>query len=177
VTGKKLWSKSIGLAQVLIWFLGMTFMSNAMHRSGLAGVPRRTAEPTYNGFEFEAAAGSMAELNVQVIIGGTLLFISTLLFLLVVVKTALGDDASDLPTNGYADALSGPEDAPLVLDNLKLWGGIAVVLVILAYTLPLAAIISRGGVFNGSPPTSPLFVDGIVFVAQAAVDAAAGVVS
>jgi len=176
ITGKQLWSESVGLAQVLTWFLGMTFMSNAMHRMGLAGVPRRTAEPQYRGFEFEAAAGSMAELNIQVILGGIILFVSLLLFLVNVAMTLAGSKGGDLPANGYADTLSGPEDAPLVLDNLRLWGGIAVVLVVLAYILPLAAIISRGGILGPGGSPAPVFVEPLVTAGRTALDAAVGVI-
>ncbi len=177
VTGKKLWGKTVALAQVLVWFLGMTFMSNAMHRQGLIGVPRRTAEPEYRGFEYEVAVGSMGELNMQVAIGGTLLFISTLLFLVVVVMTVLGSKTDGIADNGYAETLSGPEDAPRILDNLKLWTVIAVVLVILAYSLPLAAIISRGGVFGPGGSPSPQFIDTVVFTGQAAIDTIAEVIA
>ncbi len=177
ITGKKLWSKSVGLAQVLVWFLGMTFMSNAMHRQGLLGVPRRTAEPQYSGFEFETVVGSMGELNAQVAIGGTLLFVSLLLFLVVVVMTLLGSRSDDIPANGYADTLSGPEDAPLVLDNLKLWAGIAVLLVVLAYFLPLASIIGRGGVLGPGGSPSPQFVETLVFTGQIAIDTATEVIT
>ena len=177
LTGKAIWSKSVGLAQVLVWFVGMTLMSNSMHRQGLIGVPRRTAEPQYSGFDYEVAVGSMAELNMQVIIGGTLLFISTLLFLTVVVMTVLGDKVDGLPANEYADTLSGPEDAPLILDNLKLWAGIAVLLVVLAYSLPLAAIISRRGLFGPGGSPSPQFIDTLLFVGQSVVDTVSGVVA
>ena len=177
MTGKKLWSKSVGLAQVLLWFLGMTFMSNSMHRQGLIGVPRRTAEPEYSGFGYDVAVGSMGELNMQVVLGGTLLFVSLVLFLLVVVMTVLGDRSDEVPDNEYADTLSGPEDAPLVLDNLKLWTAIAVVLVILAYTMPLAAIIERGGVFGPGGSSYPVFIESLVFAGQITVDTVGEVIA
>jgi cytochrome c oxidase subunit 1 len=177
MTGKELWSKTVGLAQVLLWFLGMTFMSNAMHRQGLVGVPRRTAEPMYPEVNYEVGVGSMAELNAQIILGGILLFVSTLLFLLVVVMTVAGGKTDGLPANEYADTLSGPEDAPLVLDNLKLWAGIAVVLVILAYSLPLASIISRGGVLGPGITASEQFIDSVVLAGQLAVESVGEVVA
>jgi cytochrome c oxidase subunit 1 len=177
ITGKKIWSKGLGLAQVLIWFLGMTLMSNSMHRQGLIGVPRRTAEPQYRGFDYEVAVGSMSELNMQVAIGGTLLFISTLLFLFVVIMTFVGSKTDGIENNGYADTLSGPEDSPRVLDNLKLWGLIAVVLVILAYSLPLASIISRGGVFGPGSSPSPQFIESVLLTGQLAVESAIEVIA
>ncbi|MFC3959259.1 b(o/a)3-type cytochrome-c oxidase subunit 1 [Halovivax cerinus] len=147
VTGKPLWNRSVGLVQVLLWFLGMVFMSNAMHRAGLLGVPRRTAEPQYESFAFEGAIGSVGELDAQVVLGGTLLAISTVLFLVTIVMTLLGD-RGEVPDNSYAGALSGPEHSPEILDNLKLWTAIAVGLIVLAYSLPLVAIVQRGGLFG-----------------------------
>ncbi|WP_049888867.1 b(o/a)3-type cytochrome-c oxidase subunit 1 [Natronococcus occultus] len=159
ITGKELWSRSVALGQVVLWFVGMTFMSNAMHRAGLLGVPRRTAEPQYEGFEFEAAVGSMGELQAQIALGGVLLTLSLVLFFANVFGTALNGRSDDLPANEYADALSGPEDAPLVLDNLKLWTGIAIVLVIFAYTFPLLSIIDRGGLLGPEIIPLPVFIE------------------
>ncbi|EMA35090.1 cytochrome c oxidase subunit I [Halobiforma lacisalsi AJ5] len=157
LTGKRLWNRSVALVQVLLWFIGMTFMSNAMHRGGLFSIPRRTAEPQYEEFAFEAGVGSVAELDLQVALGGTLLFLSLVLFLANMVVTVLGDraESGSIPANTYADTLSGSEDAPLILDNLKLWTTIAVVLVVFAYTLPILSVIQDGGLFgyeiNGFP--------------------------
>jgi cytochrome c oxidase subunit 1 len=149
LTGKPLWGRTIGLVQVVVWFVGMTLMSNAMHRAGLLGVPRRTAEPMYRTFEYEATVGSIGELQGQIALGGTLLFVSLVLFFLVLVGTLLGRESGDPLVEGtLPPAISGPEDAPTVLDNLTLWTAIAVVLVILAYALPLLAIVGDGGLFG-----------------------------
>ena len=45
-------------------------------------------------------------------------------------------------------ALSGPEHAPQVLSNLRLWTGIAIALIVLTYVLPLASIVDGGGFFG-----------------------------
>ena len=162
ITGKEIWNRSVGLVQVVLWFVGMTLMSNAMHRGGLTGIPRRTAEPQYELFEFDVAAGSMAELDLQIVIGGTILFISLVLFLLNIGLTALGNvNLSAIPENSYAETLSGPEDAPLVLDNLKLWVALAVALVIIAYSLPIVAIIDRGGILGPGGGASPMMIEAV----------------
>ncbi|AXR83397.1 Cytochrome c oxidase (B(O/a)3-type) chain I [Natrarchaeobaculum sulfurireducens] len=159
LTGKKLWGRSVALVQVVLWFIGMTFMTNAMHRAGLLGIPRRTAEPQYDGFEFEAGVGSVAELDAQIALGSIFLTLSLVLFFAVVIGTALGSRSDDIPANGYAEALSGPEDSPKILDNLKLWFGLAVVLVIIAYTFPLLSIIERGGLFGPDITAFPQSID------------------
>jgi cytochrome c oxidase subunit 1 len=144
-----------------------------MHVSGLFGIPRRTAEPQYTGFEFETAFGSVGELNIQLALGGTLLFISTLLFL---GNLAL---SLDMPkTSGMGQtlppALSGPTDSPRVLDNLKLWTAIALVLVVLAYVLPLGAIIADGGLLGSGGDAYPALVaHGLAVLPEAAGEAVA----
>ncbi|MFB6297644.1 MAG: b(o/a)3-type cytochrome-c oxidase subunit 1 [Salinirussus sp.] len=149
LTNRRLYSRPIALGQVVLWFGGMALMSNAMHVAGLFGIPRRTAEPQYAAFDFQTTFGSVAELRIQIAIGGTLLFLSTLLFLAnlglswgMPIREGLGQR---LP-----DPLSGPEDSPEVLDRLGLWAGIALVLVVLAYVLPLAAIVAESGLFGDS---------------------------
>jgi cytochrome c oxidase subunit 1 len=157
ISNKPIYSRSIGLFQVVLWFIGMALMSNAMHAQGILGVPRRTAEPEYAGFDYPAGFGGFEELNIQIAIGGTLLFVSTILFLGNLILTMGNPKVSGLAEE-LPPALSGPDDAPRVLDNLRLWVGIALVLVVLAYALPLAAIISRGGLLGPGVGTYPVWL-------------------
>ncbi len=176
LTNRRLYSPQIGLVQVVMWFIGMALMSNAMHAQGLLGVPRRTAEPEYAGFEYPLAFGGFEELNLQIAIGGTLLFISTVLFIANVVITSWSPKASGL-ARPLPPALSGPDDAPEVLDNLRLWVGVAVVLVILAYALPLAGIVSNSGLFGTGAGTFPVWIDAAGAVAERALAAIASAVA
>ena len=48
--------------------------------------------------------------------------------------------------------LSGPEHSPRILDNLKLWIGVAVVLVLIAYSVPLAEMVMDGLFSPGALP-------------------------
>ena len=158
LTNKPLFSRPIALTQTVVWFVGMALMSNAMHVMGLFGVPRRTAEPQYEGFEFVASFGSITELRVQLALGATLLFISTVLF---VSNIALSTGS---PTQtGLGQPLSKPlspaADSPEVLDNLKLWFGIAMVLVVLAYMLPLASIVGDSGIIDRGISAAPVMIE------------------
>jgi cytochrome c oxidase subunit 1 len=101
--------------------------------------------------------GGVEELNIQIAIGGTLLFVSTVLFIGNLVLTMGNPKVSGLAET-LPPALSGPDDAPRVLDNLRLWVGIAVTLVVLAYMLPLAAIINRGGLLGPGVGTYPVWL-------------------
>ncbi|MFB6083689.1 MAG: b(o/a)3-type cytochrome-c oxidase subunit 1 [Halorientalis sp.] len=155
ITGRELYSRPIGLFQVVLWFIGMAFMSAAMHRGGLAGIPRRTAEPQYPQVAFETVAGTVGSLRVQLALGGVLLFVSALLFLVNVGLTAMNNRPARGLDSTLPPALSGPEQSPTILDNLKLWALIAVVLVILAYSLPLYSIVQGAGFYPPGQEPSP----------------------
>jgi cytochrome c oxidase subunit 1 len=154
ITGKRLRWRGMAAAQPFVWFGGMALMSNAMHRAGLAGVPRRTAEPEYEQVVYEGVVGGIGEMRLQIALGGFLLFVAMAMFLGVMVATWLGHrGAGTLSVNGdIPPALSGPQNSPRVLDDLRIWFLIAVVLVALAYGVPLAAIVGDGILAPGSPP-------------------------
>jgi cytochrome c oxidase subunit 1 len=176
ITNKPIFSRPIALSQVVLWFVGMALMSNAMHVMGLFGVPRRTAEPQYQGFDFVASFGSITELRMQLALGGTLLFISTVLF---VSNIALSTGTPRMSGLGkpLPKPLSPAADSPKVLDNLRLWFGIAMVLVVLAYILPLASIITDSGLVDPGIEAVPMFVDAANVPLGAVSDAIARVVA
>jgi cytochrome c oxidase subunit 1 len=153
VTGKRLQFYSLAQVQPYIWFIGMGLMSNAMHRAGLAGVPRRTAEPQYTHFDFTAPFGSIAEIQVQIALGGTLLFIGAVLFAVVMLGTWFAEKGvGKLRVDSHIpEPISGPADSPKVLDNVKLWVAIAVVLVIIAYGFPIFSMLANGPLNPGAP--------------------------
>ncbi len=169
VTGNQLASRSVGLFQVVLWFVGIVFMTNAMYRGGLIGIPRRTAEPQYQGFEYEPLVGSIAELDAQVALGGTLLFLSAILFLWNMLLTAFNSGSEPVVDGSLPPALSGPEDSPRILDNLKLWTALALVLILLAYSMPLAGIVQDGGLFGPNVDAFPVFVDAVSTAVDATV--------
>jgi cytochrome c oxidase subunit 1 len=153
LTGRKLKFKTLALIQPYAWFLGMTLMSNAMHRAGLAGVPRRTAEPEYSGFDYEPIFGTMGEMQWQIAIGGTILTISLVLFLWVIAASWFAGEKSDNPVDDHIPTpLSGVEHTPPILDNIKLWLALAVILVILAYSFPLWEMVKDGIFEPGALP-------------------------
>jgi len=154
VSGKRLRYRTLALVQPYLWFVGMTLMSNAMHRAGLAGVPRRTAEPQYENVVFESVLGGVAEMGLQIAIGGTLLFVSLVLFLVVIGATWLAAGRNErIEVNGeIPPPLSGPEEGPAILDDLRVWALIAIVLVVLTYAFPLWSMIANGVFAPGSPP-------------------------
>ncbi|MEF8814493.1 MAG: b(o/a)3-type cytochrome-c oxidase subunit 1 [Halovenus sp.] len=156
LTGREIFSRRLGLVQVLLWFAGMVLMGNAMHRAGIAGVPRRTADPTYESVEYGSALGSVAELRFQIALGGVLLILSLGLFFLHLFLSSFAvDDRPEAAGETLPPALSGPEHAPAVLGNLRLWTGIAIALILLTYILPIGSIVAGNGWFGPSGAILP----------------------
>jgi cytochrome c oxidase subunit 1 len=154
VTGKRLQFRGVAQLQPYVWFGGMVLMSNAMHRAGLAGVPRRTAEPEYEQVVYEGIVGGIGEMRLQIAIGGTLLFLGAVMFLVVILGTWLADRGRGRlrVSSALPPALSGPEQSPRVLDDMRVWVLIAVVLVVIAYGVPIATMVSDGALTPGAPP-------------------------
>ncbi len=135
--GRALWSRRLALVQVWLWFLGMALFSFALHRLGLLGMPRRTmvGASTYLQPEWQS-------LLPLVGIGGTLLFVSAILYFLNMVLTAVASREPTAVEVGFAETLSGPEHAPAVLDRWGVWFAIAVVLIVIAYGPTLVRLVS-----------------------------------
>jgi cytochrome c oxidase subunit 1 len=139
LTGKALWSRNLALTQAWTWFVGMAIFSNALHRLGLLGMPRRTS------------IGAAAYLTQQpewqpllpfVGIGGTILFISGVLFFINIVMTWLASRQRAQVEIPVAQAASGPEDAPAILDQWRPWLAVAAVLILIAYGPVLVNLIT-----------------------------------
>jgi cytochrome c oxidase subunit 1 len=135
LTGRKLFAPKVALAQVWLWFIGMTVMSLSMHWAGLLGAPRRTSDVTYLG---AAAAQAWHPEMVAAALGGTLLFASILMFVYVAVGTRLQNVRAVEPTEfRFAPVDEDAMPTPAVFDRLATWGAVAIVLAVLAYAGPL----------------------------------------
>jgi len=126
--GRALWSRGLALTQVMIWFVGMAIFSNALHRLGMLGAPRRTM--------LGAAAYVQPEwtmLMLLVGVGGTMLFVSSLLYFLNLVLTLVASRTPAPAPPEFAEAISGPENAPMMLDRWRPWLALAAALIVVAY--------------------------------------------
>lgn len=126
--GVKEIARPLALAQVWLWFVGMTIFSHAMHRLGMLGAPRRTmlGAATYVQPEWKPLMSLVG-------IGGTILFLSSLLYFLNIVLTLVASRGPAPAVPEFAEALSGPEHAPAVLDRWRPWIVLAFVLIAVAY--------------------------------------------
>jgi cytochrome c oxidase subunit 1 len=126
--GRALWGRRLALAQVWLWFVGMAIFSNALHRLGMMGMPRRTmigAAPY-----LQPAWRAVLPL---VGIGGSLLFLSALLYFLNLTLTVAASRAPAPAMPAFAEAVSGPEHAPAILDRWRPWLALAAALIAIAY--------------------------------------------
>jgi cytochrome c oxidase subunit 1 len=126
--GRALWSRGLALTQVWLWFVGMAIFSNALHRLGMLGAPRRTmlGSATYFLPEWKHVMPLVG-------VGGTILFVSSLLYFLNIVLTLVASRGPAPAVPEFAEALSGPDHAPAVLDRWRPWIVLAFVLIAIAY--------------------------------------------
>lgn len=149
LTGRKLTKKmnKLAIIQAIIWAVGMTFMSGAMHAAGLLGAPRRSSFSTYGD---SARAAEWIPYQVAQAVGGSILFIGIILILIIFINLAFfapkGEE--EFPVGEVSDKA---EKTPMVFENWKLWIGITVILIIFAYTLPFIDMIQN------APPGSKGF--------------------
>jgi cytochrome c oxidase subunit 1 len=137
LTGRALWSRRMALAQAWIWFVGMLIFSTALHELGLRGMPRRTMISQASYFQPEWSA-----LLPWVAVGGTLLFVSGILYLLNLLLTVTVSRAPAPAVPEFAVSAAPPEDGPAVLNRLRPWVVTAVVLLVIAYGPTLARLVA-----------------------------------
>lgn len=66
-------------------------------------------------------------------IGGSILFVSAMLYFLNIALTLVASRKPAPEVPAFAEALSGPEHAPALLDRWRPWLALAVVLIAIAY--------------------------------------------
>lgn len=137
LTGRALWSRRMALAQSWIWFVGMLIFSTALHELGLRGMPRRTMISQAAYFQPEWKA-----LLPWVGFGGTLLFVSGVLYLLNLLLTATISRASAPPAPAFAESMAPAEDGPAALNRVRPWLVVAVILLVIAYGPTLARLVA-----------------------------------
>ncbi len=131
--GTTLWAPKLALAQTWTWFVGMGIMSTAMHWAGLLGSPRRTDNVAY--FGSTVAAAWMPQVH-WAAIGGIILLLSMLLFVIVMVGTLRMPRTQSQPMTFASPEEEAMAPAP-VLDHIGRWAAVAIALALLAYAGPI----------------------------------------
>ncbi len=139
IAGRALWSRGMALAQSWIWFVGMLIFSTALHELGLRGMPRRTmiSQASYLQPEWQA-------LLPWVAVGGTLLFVSGILYLLNLLLTVTAGRAPAPAVPEFAESAAPPEEGPALLNRLRPWVVVAAILLVIAYGPTLTRLVVTG---------------------------------
>jgi len=132
--GRDLRLLALARVQPYLWILGMVLFSTSYHIAGLRGLPRRVYSAALNG-DYGA---QWHTLTVVAAVGGSILFLSALSFVIVVVSTWIGGKAIAPPPVEFAVPLKPA--APSLWDRYGLWTVMAIVLVALAYAYPLITL-------------------------------------
>lgn len=131
----------LGIIHTVIWALGMLFMSIPMHISGVLGEPRRTAYTTYMD---HPVAASWEPYRMLMGIGSMFLFIGVLLFLYIVLHLWFWAQRAQQPVEFPIGVIrNGEHRPPAILERWSVWVGVTVVLILIAYAVPVYHMIAH----------------------------------
>jgi cytochrome c oxidase subunit 1 len=135
ISGRELELGLLAKVQPYLWFLGMVLFSFTGHITGLMGLPRRLFTTNYGG---AVQAQSWEALTNASALGGLVLHVSAAFFVLVMLGTLLAGKRTTPEPIVWAEPLGPPQARAGIWDRLGLWFAVAVVLVVIAYAVPLA---------------------------------------
>jgi cytochrome c oxidase subunit 1 len=137
LSGRQLELGLLAKVQPYLWFLGMALFSFTGHIAGLMGLPRRVFTTNYAGADQAEVWATMTKISA---LGGVVLFASAGFFVLVMIGTLLAGKRTPVQTVEWAEPLAVPEGGfkAGIWDRLWLWFALAVVLVVIAYGIPLS---------------------------------------
>lgn len=140
LTGFELAFPKLAQWQPWLWFVGMVFFSFTTHAAGILGMPRRVFDGEYFG---HPQAATWELLTLLSALGGVVLFVSSLFYLVVVIGTlARGRVLAEVPALELAKPLGWAPTHRTMWDRFGLWAGVAVILVLIAYAVPIAHLYS-----------------------------------
>ena len=129
----------LAIIQAIVWAIGMSIMSGAMHIVGLYGAPRRSDFSTYGGSE---QATDWIPYQIAQAVGGTILFIGIILVLYIVAHLLwfAPKGETEFPIGEVSEHA---EKTPMALENWKIWLTICILLILFAYTIPVIDMIQN----------------------------------
>lgn len=129
----------LAIIQAIVWTVGMSIMSGAMHFIGLFGAPRRSDFSTYGGSE---QAASWIPYQIAQAVGGTILFIGIILIIYIVINLLwfAPKGETEFPIGEVSE---NAEKTPMFLENWKIWLTICIALILFAYTVPVIDMIQN----------------------------------
>ncbi|WP_298469408.1 b(o/a)3-type cytochrome-c oxidase subunit 1 [uncultured Psychrobacillus sp.] len=129
----------LAIIQGIVWAVGMSIMSGAMHIAGLLGAPRRSDFSTYGE---SAQAAEWVPYQIAQAVGGTILFIGIILVLYIVAQLVWFAPKGDTEFP-IGEVSENAEKTPMALENWKIWLTICIFLILFAYTVPVFDMIQN----------------------------------
>lgn len=137
LTGRALVQDGMIKAQLWLWFVGMIILTFPWHVVGVMGMPRRMAYFDYTNPDIAPQA-----ITVLIsFIGGLLLVISGLLFLLVLLR-GHRSRVVELPEFRFSQAVHPTGRLPAALNSYALWLALMIGLSIVNYGYPIVQLAS-----------------------------------
>jgi cytochrome c oxidase subunit 1 len=150
LTGHRLFAPKLALAQSWLWLIGMLIFARGQISAGLQGVPRRTAfaDSVYKDF-----IDGLDVPNWLTAIGGSMMGVSGLLIFIVIFGTIIGlaGRDRDIEPPVAETRIGATKRIWPWLDNYKLWVGLAILLVVLAYIPFIITYLPYNGTAVGAP--------------------------
>ena len=144
LTGRALWGRRTAVAQAWLWIIGVMTFSRGQMAAGIEGQPRRlfTSASAYIDESWEV-------WNIIAGIGGMIMFVSGVLFFVVIFGTLRNKErvTMDMPVS---ECIHDHTETPRWLDRAGLWFAVAVALVAIAY---IPVFITHNYQFNVIPFT------------------------
>jgi cytochrome c oxidase subunit 1 len=137
LTGKQLVSSAMMRAQLWLWFIGMIILTFPWHVVGVMGMPRRMAYFDYSNPELAPQAITVIIST----IGGLLLVISGILFLLVLLRGHMAERIT-LPEFRFSQPVHAEGRLPVALNSFALWLALMIGLSVLNYGYPIGQLIA-----------------------------------
>jgi cytochrome c oxidase subunit 1 len=134
-------------AQLWLWFVGMMILTMPWHWVGLLGMPRRMAYFDYTHPALQPQAWTV----VAGTIGGFLLVLSSLLFVLILAR-ARRNEATPAPYT-FSTPVHMPVTTPVALNGFGLWVAMMIGLTLVNYGFPIAQLAMLKGT---SVPAIPI---------------------
>ncbi|MFZ2451236.1 MAG: b(o/a)3-type cytochrome-c oxidase subunit 1 [Methylovulum miyakonense] len=134
LTGKALFSNTMAVTQLWLWFIGMAILTTPWHVLGLLGQPRRISSVVYNNLLTLA----WKPYEFMMIFGGLILLGSACLFIYNLVKTQLNPTPEAVAEEiEFAEPIHAVTALPEYLNGLKLWNKVIAVLMAVSFGYPI----------------------------------------
>ena len=130
--GRQLYSNSLALKQLWLWFFGMLVLTLPWHYLGIIGQPRRISSAPYDSPLVE----QWVPYDMAMVVGGVMLLISVLMLVYNLARTH-GAAKAEL-TMEYAEPIHPAPRVPALLNGFGFWSTVVVIYIVASYGYPIA---------------------------------------